>query len=618
MITCSRLVSVLKKGIEKGKNLIGGRQEGILSAAFIMMVLVALTKIVGFAKIHAFARIFGASKDLDVFWAAFTVPDIIFNVIVLGTVNAALIPSFAEALEKGTLKKLFSDILRLFFVVMVLLCVVAFIFAPQAAQFVSSGGLGELGFEGGEFTQMDVDLMARLMRMMLLSPILLGMSSILTAGLQVNKRFFLPALAPLLYNIGIIIGAILFSGLFGWGVEGLAYGVILGSVLHLIVQIPLLKKLQLELIFTGSFINADVLRVVRLALPRVIGLIGEQISILVNTIISIGLGSGALSAFRYASSLYLMPVQLLGTTIAQAALPTLSLEYNASSKLSLLNDENDRQSRDLEQFAKTFTRSLQQILFYVLPAVVFFVVLRLPIVRLVLGAGAFDWEDTVMTAWVLALFGIAILMHSVLALVVRAFYAMHDTVIPVAVSFISLGVNIAGSILFTNFFSHYYDWRPLIFSIANGTTALSGELWTETITWFTTRNSSPAAVGGLALSAGIALLVEAVILLIILNKRIKILSWRRFWKPTLKKLFAVWVMTTIMYSLYKLWNFKIDTSTVISIISLFLLVGGAGIATYIGVSEVMDIKESDIFSTMMKKGIKRIRGILDPTDIVRY
>lgn len=601
---------MLRKGIERGKHLVGGRQEGILSAAFIMMVLVGLTKIVGFAKIHMFARIFGASKELDIFWAAFTVPDIIFNVIVLGSINAALIPSFAEALENGRLRKLFSDIVRLFLSVIIFLCIIAFIFAPQAASLVSTGGLGGLGFKGGDFSASDVELMAKLMRIMMLSPIILGVSSIFTAGLQVHKRFFLPALAPLLYNVGIIAGAVVFSMGMGLGVEGLAYGVILGSALHFVVQIPLLKRLGLTIAFSGSFVNRDVLRVIKLALPRIFGLVGEQISILVNTIISMGLGSGALSAFRYGSSLYLMPVQLLGTTIAQAALPTLSLEYHASSRLTLLDNE-DKQ-RDLKQFGLVFSRTLQQILFYVLPAVVFFIVLRLPIVRLVLGSGAFDWEDTVMTAWVLALFGIAMLMHSVVALVVRAFYAMHETVVPVVVSFISLAVNIAGSFLFTNFFSHYYDWRPILNSVLDRTGYFTSELLPDLLRWFTTRSSSPSAVGGLALSAGISLLVEGVLLMIILNGRINVLSWRRFWKPTFRKVFAVWIMGTVMYTLYTFWNFKLDTSTVVSIGMLFLVVGGIGMAVYILVSEIINVHETDVFSTLTKNGIARLKEILKP------
>lgn len=603
------MVSVLRNGIEKGKNLVGGRQEGILSAAFLMMILIAITKIVGFAKIHIFARIFGASKELDVFWAAFTIPDIIFNVIVLGTVNAALIPSFADALEKGTMRKLFSDVVRLSLATIVFLCSIAFIFAPQFARLVSAGALGELGFDGGDFSATDVSLMATLMRIMMLSPILLGVSSIFTAGLQVNKRFFLPALAPLLYNVGIIVGAIVFSVGMNLGVIGLAYGVLLGSVLHLAIQVPMLNRLDLGVdFFKGSFVNRDVVGVIRLALPRIFGLVGEQISILVNTIISMGLGSGALSAFRYASSLYLMPVQLLGTTIAQAALPTLSIEYYSSARLSLL--DNGKSGHDLGQFGKVFSKTLQQVLFYVLPAVAFFVILRLPIVRLVLGAGAFDWEDTVMTAWVLALFGIAMLMNSIVALVVRAFYAMHDTVVPVVVSFISLGVNISGSVLFTNFFSHYYDWRPWISALYNRTSEFTSEFWSDMHCWFTTRNSSPSAVGGLALSAGVALLVEGVLLMLILNKRVNVLSWKRFWKPTIKKFFATWVMSTLMYSLYKIWNFKLDTSTVFSILMLFLIVGGVGVVSYIMVSGIIDVPETSVFSLVVKKGIAKVRSAL--------
>lgn len=600
--------TLINKGIDKGKTLLQGRQESIASAAFIMMVLIAVTKVVGLAKIHIFARIFGASTELDIFWAAFTIPDIIFNVIVLGSVNAALIPLFAEALRSGTspLSKIFSDVTRVVAVLSVLLGVIVFVFARPFAEMITMGGFA--GFDSADFGPAETAQMAVLMRIMVISPIVLGVSSVVTAALQVHKRFLVPALAPLFYNVGIIIGAVVFASWMGRGVVGLAWGVVFGTFLHLLVQLPLMSSSDLNISIFDRINVRSIFKVGRLALPRVFSLVGEQISILVNTFIAIGLGSGALSAFRFASSIYLLPVQLLGSTIAQAALPTLSIEYQESEQLTLL--DKGKTKRDLRPFTAVFSKTLQQLLFLMLPAFVFFVVLRLPIVRLVLGAGAFDWTDTVMTAWALALFGLAMVMHGVVALVVRAFFAMQDTVVPVIVSLVSLIVNILGSIFLTNFFSHYYDWRPLVESIIARTAPVPAEFLATLATWITTRNSSPAAVGGLALSAGLALMVEAVLLLFVLNKRIRVISWKLFWQPVLKKLFVSWVMFMVMYSMYKFWNFKLDTSTVVSIISLFTVVGGVGLATYIAGSLIVDVSEVTFFVQVVQKGLRRIRSVL--------
>lgn len=609
--------ALIEKGTKKGRDLIGGRQETILSAAFVMMVLLVLTKIAGFAKLHFFARIFGASAELDVFWAAFTIPDIMFNIIILGTINAALIPLFAEKLSKngeGTkeAQHLFSNVLQLFLFIFVVLGVLVFIFSPELSRFIAYGGLGGLGYESGDFTAADVSEIALLMRIMVMSPILLGLSSVVTAALQVNKRFVVPAMAPLLYNLGIIFGTIVFAGVLDMGVIGLAWGVVLGSLLHLFIQLPLSRKLGYNFRLVRNFFTKDVVRTIKLALPRVLGLAGEQIILIVNTVISMGLGAGALSAFRFASSLYLLPVQLFGSTIAQAAFPTLSLEYQEDSESGQMDMEIEGGKREKNyerRFRRTFTKTLQQILFLILPAVVFIVVLRLPIVRLVLGAGAFDWEDTVMTAWVLASFAIAIVMQSIAALVIRAFFAMQDTVVPVVVSFFSVFVNVVLAYYLTNFFSHYYDWRPLVQSFLDGSREVSGQITADMLEWLVTRNSSLSAVGGLAVSAGIAIALEVIVLLVILNGRVRILSWKHFWQPSLKKIFAAWVMFVVMYSLYKWWNFRIDTSTVVSIVSLFLVVGGIGAGVYFGVSGVIDVGEIKLLGKVVGKAWDRVKAV---------
>ncbi|MEA3357366.1 MAG: murein biosynthesis integral membrane protein MurJ [Patescibacteria group bacterium] len=596
--------SLIKKSIKNGKvlkSLLSSKQEGIISAAFVMMVLLAITKLVGFVKVHMFARMFGASSELDIFWAAFTIPDIIFNIVAVGSINAALIPCFAQKLCVGSrsLQKLFNSVFNLFMILLILSGVLVFIFAPKLCDVIISGGLA---FSSGVFTEVDAAMMAELMRIMAVSPVILGLSSILTAGLQVNKRFIVPALAPLLYNVGIIVGTMIMVGVFDMGVEGLAVGVVLGSILHLLVQIPLSRSLGLEFKIDLKFWNSDLIQLVKLAVPRVFGLIGEQISILVNTVISMGLGAGALSAFKFGSSLYLLPVQIIGSTISQAAMPTLSLEYQKAAKFKTGKLNTAKSVEALSSFGEIFSKTLQQILFFAFPAVVFVLVLRLPIVRLALGAGAFDWEDTVVTSWVLALFGLAIIMQVVVALAVRAFYAMQDTKTPVMIAFGSLVINIIASIYLTNFFSHYYDWRPILQSIMGGSREIfSTQLFSKVFEWLTIRSTSVAAVGGPALGAGIALSFDAIVLLYVLNKKVRILTWNIFYQPLLRKFLVSTMMFIVMYLLYKWWNFSLDTSTVVSIVGLFAAVGGVGLAVYFITCFIVDVKESRFFIAFLKK-----------------
>lgn len=576
--------------------MLGKKQEGILSAAFMMMILLALTKFVGFFKLHLFARFFGASQELDVFWAAFTIPDIIFNIVAVGSINAALIPLFSEEISKNgkNLSKFFAKVLNFLLVIFIVLGVIVFIFAPQVSEFIAHN---ELGLGTSDFTAQDIKLLTTLTRIMIFSPVVLGASSVFSAAIQVNKRFVVPALAPLFYNIGIVIGTIITTKIFDMGVVGLAWSVWLGTILHLLIQIPLAYSLKLKFKPLWGIFSDRVLRTVKLSLPRVFGLIGEQIIIFINTIIAIGLGAGSLSAYRYGSSLHLLPIHLIGSTIAIAALPTLSIEYNKIER----NEKSD--------FTMIFGRSIQQILFFIMPIVVFTLVLRLPIVRLVLGAGNFDWTDTVVTSWVLALFGLAIFGESLLGLIVRAFYAMKDTVTPVFTSFVCLVVNILGSIYLTNFFSHYYDWRPVLKAISEeGLDALVGYS-KEIIRWLTTRNSSLSAVGGLALSAGIAVVLNCIILLILLNKKVKVLSWDGFFKPFLKKLIASSVMFFVMYYVYKWWNFNLDTSTVLSIIGLFSFVGGIGFVVYFLVSFIVDIREVSIVLELIRRFKEKVKSV---------
>ena len=292
-----------------------------------------------------------------------------------------------------------------------------------------------------------------------------------------------------------------------------------------------------------------------------LGILGEQLNTIVNTFISFTLSAGALSAYKFAFSLHMFPVSIVGSAIAQVALPDLA---KCSSR------------KEDSEFRKVLNNSIQLALYLVLPIVGVMFVLRLPIVRLIYGTGAFDWQDTLLTAWSLALLSVSIIGQTVVQILLRAFYALKDTWKPlIAISF-GIVINLLGAYYLTNFFSHYYDWRPILEQIwiqlsqANGRGVLPvvNSFFQDFLRWSTTRGESNLAVGGLALSLSLAYLVQTVVSFFILGRVKKVLSWQDTIYPLLMKTVNTLIMMLGMYFVFKLFDFKLDTTRTVSIIVL--------------------------------------------------
>lgn len=571
------------------------------------MILLLVTKVLGFIKIRIIAQLFGVSRELDLFWAAFAVPDTIFNVLVAGAINAAIIPVFTDVLHvngKTPLKDLFKKLAFIYISFFVVASILMFIFAPQIGQsLIKSEGLHALLGTSSTITQEDVSLFVKLMRIMLLSPLFLGLSSFVTAFLQTNKKFFVAALSPLFYNIAMIVAALVMVKWFDMNVYGISWAVVLGSAAHLFVQIPeFIKEYGSSVkgifgrakIFVKSLWSRDILRVFKLALPRVAGLFGEQVNVIINTIISFTLSAGALSAYKFAFSLHLFPVQVFGGAISQVALPNMS-EYYAK--------------KDNVRFKETFNKAIQQSLFLILPVVAILLVLRLPLVRLAYGVGEFDWWATVITSWCLALLSVAIVGQAVVLVVLRAFYAIHETKLPLIATVVAIVVNIVGSYYLTNFFSHYYDWRPILNQIFVQIKDLNGgglfevvkSFFTDFATWSTTRNVSDAAVGGLALATSLAFIAEMFVALFLLDKKIKVISMKETVMPALKKLLNVALMTFGMYYVFKLFDFSLDTSRTVQVLILTVCTSVYGIVSYLVGCKVLGISEADLMYNRVKE-----------------
>lgn len=576
-----------------------------------LMLILLLTKILGFIKIRLFASLFGLSRELDIFWAAFTVPDTIFNILVAGGFNAGILPVFSDVQEEEGnrgVSKLFFAILFWFSLLVILIAILMFILAPAVADFmVGKDGIRFFSGLSSNFSSSEESLLIGLMRLMLLSPILLGISNILTVVLQLKRRFNYMMLAPLFYNIGIILGSWWLFHM-GFGVWALAWAVVLGSLLHLISQVVFIIK-EKGITFYESFDFEDILllksklktwvkEILKLSVPRSLALLIEQVNVVVNTFISFTLSAGALSSYKFAYSLHLFPIHIIGSSISTVALPDLA-------------ESNSKKDRAL--FVHNFNKALHQLLFLILPIATLTLVLRLPIVRLAYGTGKFNWWATVVTAWCLFFFSLSIIGQTVSSLALRAFYALHDTLTPFFISILVAIVNVTVGFYFTNFMSHYSDWRPLVLSFISevrsvgllhgGSMLILHNIFSNLHLWFTTRNGSDFAVGGLALGLGVAFLTEATLYLYVLHKKFNVLHLKRLGK----KLF-IWILTTMVaYLSYKIFDFSLDTAHTIDVFILASVVTFITFFVYLALSLILQVDEALYLKNKVFYLVKRVR-----------
>lgn len=571
---------------------------------FIVMIILFVTKILGFIKLRTIAQLFGASHELDIFWAAFTIPDMLFTIIVAGSLNAAIIPIFSEVFYKegkARLDSFFNHLSLLLSALCILLAGIFFIFTPQiTSAIINSEMLQQVLNFSDRIDANDFNLFVSITRITLISPILLGFSSIVTGYLQVKKQFFVTSLAPLFYNLALIIGPVIFVAFGKMGVEGIAVSAVLGSLLHLVIQLPKFfsdyqQKYSISpKTFFAALKDSKVIKAIKLAIPRTISIVGEQVNTVVNTLISFSLASGALSSYRYALSLHQFPINIIGSAVAQLALPDLAQYSEPKYK---------------DKFTKIFNSSIQFALYLVLPITAIFVVLRLPIVRLVYGSGAFDWRATILTSWCLVLLSFSILGQTMDQIILRAFYALKETWLPLIGIGVSILVNIAVAYFLTNFFSHYYDWRPILEQMLSQLSVANGDGFWEVVKsffrdfarWCTNRGDSDLAVGGLSLALGFSYVVEVFILYVLLNAKTKMITFKNTVKPLLVKLFNTLLMGIGMYLLFKLFDFKLDTSRTMYIVLLTVVTASYGALSYWVGSRVFKIEEVYIFEKWVKR-----------------
>lgn len=415
------MIVVLKKIFRK-------RSSGITAAAVLIGIFSLFSRILGIVRDRILAGRFGAGDVLDAYYSAFRIPDLIYNLIVLGALSAGFIPIFSSLIKKMrhdgndffcSSKKenkeawnLVSNILNILVFSLLGLSLLGAIFAPSLISVIAPGFSDELKQTAVMMT-----------RIMFLSPVFLGISSILGGVLQSFKNFLVFSIAPIFYNLGIICGAVFFVPVLG--VSGLAWGVVFGAFMHMLVQIPSVKALGFSWKFIIDIYDKNLRKILAMMVPRTLSLAIAQINLLVITIIASTLDSGSLAVFNFANNLQSFPIGIFGISFAVAAFPTLAAS-----------------AFDHKKLISHFSHALRQILFFIIPSTVLLITLRAQIIRVVLGTGEFSWRDTILTMDTLGFFAISLFAQATIPLLVRVFYARENSKTPFYIGLIVVFVNV--------------------------------------------------------------------------------------------------------------------------------------------------------------------------------
>jgi len=393
------------------KSFLNSKSKTIASAAMILGAASLISRILGLVRDRILAGTFGAGDELDIYYAAFRIPDLVFSLLVIGAISAGFIPVFIGYLSKDKEKSwyLANSVLNIIVLAVIIASAVLIIFTPWLMRLLAPG-----------FSPEKLAQTIPLSRVMFLSPLFLALSAVFGGILQSFRRFLVYSLGPIMYNLGIILGVMFLVKPFG--LIGLAYGVVLGSFLMAVIKIPTAYLCGYRWQPILDFKFSGVKRVFKMMPPRIINLALHQITVVVITIIASFLVVGSLAIFSLAYNILTFPLGIFGISFTIAAFPKIS---------ELAQKKNKR------GFVKIFSTTVRQILFFVLPSSVLLIVLKNQIIEVVFGTGRFGSDDIVTTAQTMAYLSISLFAQSLIFLFMRGFFAWEDAKTPLLTSFLA-------------------------------------------------------------------------------------------------------------------------------------------------------------------------------------
>lgn len=534
------------------------KQNSILSAALVITLANIFSSVFGLWRervlINQFFGTDVSQKAYEAFQVAFQIPDMIFQLIVMGALAASFIPLFTE-LKKKNEKDAFhftSIVMNWVLLVFLVVSVLAFIFAEPITAFRT----------GVEFTPEQIATAVKLTRLMLFAQIFFAISNFLTGILQAYQRFVAPALAPIFYNLGIMLGTVFLAKYFGIYAAGL--GVLIGAFLHMAIQLPLVWKMGFRFKFDFNLKFTSVKKLFSLMPPRLLTVGVTEFQNLAMGFFATTIGDLSFVVVKLASRLMSLPIRFFGVPISQAS-------------LSFLSEESAIENR--QKFNRLLLQSLNQIAFFAMPASVLLLILRVPIVRLVFGTYNFPWGTTVLTGKVVAIIAISITAQAMVQLLVRAFHALKDTKTPFIITLVTVA-----SYLLVSYLSVF------VFSLD---------------------------VLGLGLAISLSAFLELILFLFLLNKKLSCFNNKEFWMPQIKILASSFFMAVFLYLPFKILDEVVfDTSKTIDLIALTVSTASVASLVYIYFSVLFDVKELTYFRNILGKFGKWKEAIEDSSEVL--
>ncbi len=530
---------MIKSIFKNGSRIFSKKQSSIFSAAATLGLAFSASAFLGILRDRLlYAEFFSCcAGELDAYNAAFRIPDIVFQLLVLGALSAAFIPVFSEELDKNSKKayQIASSVLNLLLIVFLVLSVFIILFSRPLSNLVASG-----------FNSYQVILMSQLMKIIVISQLFFLLSNFLTSILQTYQRFLVPALAPMVYNLSIIAGIKFLSP--HVGIWGPALGVLVGAVFHFLIQLPLVINIGFKYF---PLINVELIgvkKMLSLMPPRTLTLAIREFQATIILIIASGLTTGYLSLFYLGQRLTSFFSRVFGLTIGQASLPVLSQEASKNR---------------LSEYKKTLFNSLLQALFLALPTAVIFLILRVPLVRLAYGAENFPWRATLITGQIIGFLVPLIISETMNDILGRGFYAFQDTKTPLIVSWASLLIFILVAVGAGTFYQ--------------------------------------ISVVSLAVAASVSSLAQSLMLMVLLFRLIKVKVWKRILIPLSKMIFSSFWTALVVWGLLRgLDSYVFDTTRTLDLIGLTAISGLAGLIVYLGLNLSFQLKEARAIIRLIK------------------
>jgi len=527
--------------VSKGQDILYKSQESIFSAAVIIALTTSFSSVLGLVKVRLINTYF-TSDVSGLFFIADQIPSFLLNILVVGAMSSSFLPVFTSYIERKKEEEAWemtSILITTSLIILSVFCLFIFIFPTQIIHVFPFTK---------NITSDEISTLAWLLRVMVIPQFFILIGSFFTSILHSYKKFIIPSISLILYNLGVIIFMVLFQGQFG--IFSPALGMGLGAFLSLMFQIPFIRKVGFKYRFKIDLKNESVRKVYKLFAPRTLGLVANQINTFLQVSVFASFVSiASVTPFTNANQLQTFPIIFLGVALAQAAFPTLS---------GFVSTNN------MKAFKETLSTTILQLSFLAFPIAIIMIGLRVPLIRLVFGGDKFSWIDTLTAAYTLSFFALSIPIQAILQLLSRSFYSLHDTWTPVKYNILAILVSVVLSSYFI-FIKGYGVWS-------------------------------------LALAYSIANIIDFVFQLLAMREKLGIEWFDSLVKPILKIGYSCMVLAGVLYASMKYLDaYVIDTTRTVNLMFFVALVSISSMAVYLLVTHLAKVKEISLFWKIVRK-----------------